>query len=54
MQWIIKVRLSLTTRVRIIRKHITDNAYGSKQNIINYRPLWGLNAHCKQRYIWVQ
>jgi len=41
----VKVRLGLTTRVRIIRKHTTDSAYGSKQNIINYRPPQSSNAH---------
>jgi len=37
----VKVRLGLTTRVKIIRKHTTDSAYGSLQNIINYNRLRG-------------
>jgi len=47
----VSVCLGLTTRVRIIRKHTTDSTYGSKHNIVNYRPPRGLNANCKQRYI---
>jgi len=34
----VKFWLNLTTWVRIICKHTPDSTYGSKQNIINYRP----------------